>query len=74
MLPASALPINSAVRAYKYSRDAYLRYGAHSGFHPILWPHHQMPDGSAELQGRSWAFVKDRGNMAASFVSETKQY
>lgn len=73
MLPAFSLPINSVVRAYKYSRAAYLWWGAHSGSHPILWPRHQMPDSSTGLQEHSWAFVVDQGNMAAPFVSETKQ-
>lgn len=72
-LPAFALPINSVVRAYKYSRAAYLWWGAHSGSHPILWSRHQMPDSSTGLQEHSWAFVVDQGNMAAPFVSETKQ-
>lgn len=39
----------------------------------VPWPHLQMLNRSAGLEGHSQALAADRSNVAASFVSETKQ-
>lgn len=39
----------------------------------VPWPHLQMLYRSAGLEGHSQALAADRSNVAASFVSETKQ-